>query len=137
MMDGTQPVVLDSSVFVAILNAEPDFQVYLDRLRSAPDVVMSVVNQIELYAVLCGARFRYAPDLVHRTLSQLRVTIVDVDIDQAMHAREALLRFGRGRHPAGLNVGDCFAYALSRSRGWPLLYKGQDFAGTDVAAALG
>ena len=69
-------------------------------------------------------------------LERVGIEIVPFDRGLADQARSAFLRFGKGRHPAGLNMGDCAAYALAKSRGLPLLYKGGDFARTDVASAL-
>jgi ribonuclease VapC len=71
-------------------------------------------------------------ELLHRS----QATIVPCDASLAGAAYEAWLRYGRGRHPAGLNFGDCFAYALAKQRGEPLLFKGDDFAKTDIVAAL-
>ncbi|MGF6228136.1 uncharacterized protein with PIN domain [Inquilinus ginsengisoli] len=68
-------------------------------------------------------------------LHRLDVETVPVDADQAQMARRAWRRFGKGRHPAGLNYGDCFAYALAATRGEPLLFKGDDFSRTDLTAA--
>ncbi len=69
-------------------------------------------------------------------LAQMRVEVAPVTVETARHAREAWRVFGKGRHPAGLNLGDCFAYALAKERGEPLLFKGGDFARTDITPAL-
>ncbi|HVW55267.1 MAG TPA: type II toxin-antitoxin system VapC family toxin [Rhizobiaceae bacterium] len=71
-----------------------------------------------------------------RLMGELAIEIVPVDREQALLAREAYQRFGKGNHPAKLNIGDCFAYALAKARSEPLLFKGDDFRQTDVEAAL-
>jgi ribonuclease VapC len=93
---------------------------------------MSVATLVELSIVL-ESRFG-AEGLRDLDLFVVRagIELVPVDLEQAHEARRAFSRFGRGRHPAGLNYGDCFAYALARVRGEPLLFKGEDFARTDV-----
>lgn len=99
---------------------------------------MSSVNLLETSLVLVratGDASIWEPLDVF--VEELEVEIVAFDSDQASIAREAFLRFGKGRHPARLNFGDCAAYALAKSRKAPLLFKGGDFLKTDIAAALG
>jgi ribonuclease VapC len=67
--------------------------------------------------------------------TRLRLVVIPVDHEQALLARDGFRRFGKGRHPAGLNFGDCFSYALAKQRGEPLLFKGNDFSQTDVLVA--
>jgi ribonuclease VapC len=73
---------------------------------------------------------------IDRLLAQARAEVVPFTAEHAALALEGWRRFGKGRHPAGLNLGDCFAYALAKARGEPLLFKGNDFAQTDVKAAI-
>ena len=76
-------------------------------------------------------------DAIDALVQRRGIEIVPLDADLARESRAAFIRYGKGRHPAGLNFGDCVSYALARSRGLPLLYKGGDFAKTDVASAVG
>ncbi len=81
---------------------------------------------------------RYGPDGIRDLdlfLSRVAIVLIPVDSDQAYIARQAFRRFGKGRHPAGLNYGDCFSYALAKSLGEPLLFKGRDFSQTDLVIA--
>lgn len=131
-------IALDSSALVAILRMEPDAREFLRALVNAPEKVMSSVNLLETSLVLVratGDASIWEPLDVF--VEELEVEIVAFDSDQASIAREAFLRFGKGRHPARLNFGDCAAYALAKSRKAPLLFKGGDFLKTDIAAALG
>lgn len=126
-------MVVDTSAIVAILLQENDAAHYADAIADADLVVMSAASYVELSIVALsrGARGRVELD---GTLADAAIDIVPVTIDQARLAADAYDRYGKGRHPAALNFGDCFAYALARSRGEPLLFKGADFARTDVVA---
>lgn len=127
-------IAVDSSVFVAIVAEEPDATELVRALASASDRLMSAGNYLEC-AILAESRFGGRATL-DEWLRRRRVSIVPVDAEMAEVAADAFRRFGKGRHPAGLNYGDCFAYALAESRAIPLLYKGRDFARTDVRSAL-
>ncbi len=127
-------MVADTSVFIAIMREESDASVWLDLIDRTP-TLMSVVSFVETNMVMAGRRNEFDISLVERTLHALRVTIVPVTLNQGNIARAAFLRFGKGRHSAALNIGDCFTYALAKSRDLPLLYKGNDFAQTDIVAA--
>ena len=128
-------MVLDTSAILALLFNEPDaddIEVALDRDGVR---LLSAASYLEAGIVL-EARFGEAGGrefdlLVHKA----GIEVVAVTAEQAEVAREAWRRFGRGRHKAGLNFGDCFAYALATTRGEPLLFKGDDFVHTDLAAA--
>jgi ribonuclease VapC len=96
---------------------------------------MSAGNYVEAVMVLEGRRLGSREDL-DEWLALRRVEIVPVDLPLARLAADAFVRFGRGRHPAGLNYGDCFAYALAKHLRAPLLFKGDDFARTDIQPAL-
>jgi ribonuclease VapC len=97
---------------------------------------MSTATRVEL-GIVVEARFG-APgrDLVDRFLRDAAVELVDVTAEMAERAISAWRRYGKGRHAAGLNFGDCFAYALAKATGEPLLFKGDDFARTDILSAL-
>ena len=127
-------IVVDTSAFVAILAQEPDEARFARALGDADARVMSAGNYIEC-AIVAERRFQGRADL-DEWLIRRHVEVVPVDLGHARLAADAFARFGKGRHPAALNYGDCFAYALAKSLNAPLLYKGGDFARTDVAPAL-
>ena len=128
-------MVIDTSVLVALFLSEPGHEALTDIIDEASEAYVSVVSRIELVSVLCGKRHQAAPELVADFIDGLNLEHVPVSIEQMNLAVEALLRFGKGRHPAKLNLGDCFAYALAKSRRLPLLFKGDDFARTDIVPA--
>lgn len=127
--------VIDTSAVVAILRKEPDASAFAMALASSATGIMSAATYVELVNVLWSPVFQQ--DAIDRWLSGNAITIVPVDAALARRAADALVRFGRGRHPARLNYGDSFAYALATARDLPLLYNGEDFARTDVRSALG
>ena len=125
-------MVVDTSALVAILQDEPERGDLTRILDESESVVMSVVSFAEASLVI---ESRYGPDGrrdLDLLVSKALIELVPVDIQQAYIARDAFRRFGKGRHPARLNFGDCFAYALAKSLGEPLLCKGHDFALSDV-----
>ena len=127
-------IVVDSSVLVAILRGEADSERHLRILVSQRPVLLSAVTFLEASMVLCG-REPEGGEIWHdldTLLATLGADIVPHDADLARIARDAFLRFGKGRHPAGLNFGDCASYALAKARGLPLLFKGEDFSKTDL-----
>ena len=128
-------MVVDTSAVVAILRDEPERRTFTEALENAGHCVMSAVSFVEASLVI-ETRFG-AEGIQHLDLliSKAQIEIAPVDREQALAARRAFSRFGRGRHPAGLNFGDCFAYALAESRSEPLLFKGDDFAKTDISPA--
>ncbi len=95
---------------------------------------MSLLETSLVLARRLGGERSWAP--LDSLLSEAKIEIVAFDAEQASLAREAFLKYGAGRHAAGLNFGDCAAYALAKSKGAPLLYKGADFAKTDIVSAL-
>jgi ribonuclease VapC len=129
----TTGVVVDTSAVVAILREEAGSVALVGRLAEASPRLLSAATRVEL-GIVVEARFG-APgrDLVDRFLRDAAVELVDVTAEMAERAMSAWRRFGKGRHPAGLNLGDCFAYALADHSGFPLLCTGEDFAATDVA----
>jgi ribonuclease VapC len=130
-------MIVDASAVLAILMQEPEGPVFYTRMaQSTAPLQISPVNYIEVAAK--GLRSRNSPLLVEidHLLSTLGVSIATLTPDQAQIARQAYETYGKGRHPARLNIGDCFAYALAKSRREPLLYKGSDFSQTDIEAAL-
>lgn len=130
-------IVVDSSAIIAILFKEPEVQQFADVLGRNPGSLVSALGMLECAFVLAG-RGPYLPrpwEPLELLVAKTGLRIIPFDYEQMLHARDAFLRFGKGRHPAGLNMGDCAAYALARSWNLPLLFKGGDFALTDVAPA--
>lgn len=129
-------MILDTSTLVAILANEPDSEPYIQAISRAPHCRISAGNFIEFSIVIqsqFGAEVLQQCDALFRRIG---IVIEPVTVDQAHLARQAFQDFGKGRHAAGLNFGDCFAYALAKVTGEPLLFKGQDFSKTDVKAAV-
>jgi ribonuclease VapC len=129
-------MILDCSALIAILAKEPDADLYIQAISRAPRCRISAGNFIELSIVIesqfpvevlrqCEALFR-----------RVGIEIEPVTVEHAHLARQAYHDFGKGRHPAGLNFGDCFAYALAKGAGEPLLFKGNDFNKTDITPAI-
>ncbi|MFY9695569.1 MAG: type II toxin-antitoxin system VapC family toxin [Xanthobacteraceae bacterium] len=127
-------IVVDTSVLVAIIREEDEAALYTDIIDEA-EAIMSVVSYVETQLVVAGRRLDANPKEVELTAHDLGIEIVDVTRDQAEAAVGAFLRYGKGRHRARLNLADCFTYALAKSRGIPLLFKGEDFARTDLISA--
>ena len=126
-------IVVDTSAFVAILAEEPEATTSSELLSMARRCVMSAGAYLEC-AIVAAGRFGGGVDL-DRWLERRSIEVLPVDHALARRAADAFARYGRGRHPAALNVGDGFADALAASLGAPLLFKGEDFARTDVARA--
>ena len=125
-------MVLDTSALVAILTGEPEQTAFIKVIEQADVCLLSAASHGEAALVM---EVRHGAAGVHdldRLLDRAGCQIVAVDAEQASIARSAFQRYGKGRHPAGLNFGDCFAYALAVARGEPLLFKGNDFGQTDV-----
>lgn len=125
-------MVLDTSALVAILTGEPEQTAFIKVIEQADVCLLSAASHVEAALVM---EVRHGAAGVHdlgRLLDRAGCQIVAVDAEQASIARSAFQRYGKGRHPAGLNFGDCFAYALAVARGEPLLFKGNDFGQTDV-----
>lgn len=130
-------MIIDSSALIAILFAEPEAEACAKAIEAAENRRVSAVNFVETAIVIDGRRDPVASRRLDDLVRETAITIEPVDVAQAMLAREAYRDFGRGSgHPARLNFGDCFAYALARRRGETLLFKGNDFIHTDIAPAL-
>jgi ribonuclease VapC len=120
---------------LAIMLGEGERALFEDLILHTPAPVMSVVSVVETSISLQAKRRDYDAARLDESLSTLRIEIVPVGLDQGLLAWEAFFRYGRGRNPARLNFGDCFAYALAKAREDTLLFKGDDFAKTDVIPA--
>jgi ribonuclease VapC len=128
-------MVIDTSALVAMLTDEPDAELFEARVADDPVRTMSTASYLET-AIVIESRFGESGGReLDLWLHRASVSLVAVDADQAEVARAAYRRYGKGRHRAGLNYGDCFSYALARVSGQPLLFKGDDFGHTDVVAA--
>lgn len=128
-------MILDTSALVAILYGEPEAEAFTRLIHAAPVCRMSVASHLELMMVVESQLGADGARQAEAFLRRASVTIEPVTLEQGALARQAFLDFGKGRHRAGLNFGDCFAYALAKATGEPLLFKGADFAQTDLAAA--
>jgi ribonuclease VapC len=128
-------IVVDSSALVAILENEPEAEQFTAILRDAPRCFMSALNVYETSIVIGTRRGRERAARVMELLGELGVEIVPFAEPQITRALEAYLRYGKGIDPkARLNMGDCASYALAKSLDAPLLFKGNDFAATDIKA---
>lgn len=129
-------MIVDTSAIVAILYAEPERDALILSLLLAPNRAMSAGSLIELSAVLTRRGLPGAVAKADALLAKLGIEIEPVTVEQARIGQTAYQLYGRGTgHAASLNFGDCFAYALAKATGRPLLYKGDDFAATDIATA--
>jgi ribonuclease VapC len=129
-------MVLDTSAILAVLLAEPDRARFETAVAQTASALVSAGTYLEA-AIVVEARFGEAGGReLDELLRRWSVTIEPVDTDQVDIGRRAYRTYGRGRHTAGLNYGDCFAYALAIATGEPLLFKGEDFSRTDVPIAI-
>ncbi len=129
--------VLDTSAVAAVVFGEPDAEALLAvMIADTGDLTMSAATRVEVGIVVEARQGPEAASDLQILLDRLGVDVAAVDADQAQAALSAWRRFGKGRHPAGLNLGDCFAYALARVTAAALLFKGDDFRQTDVVSAV-
>jgi ribonuclease VapC len=128
-------VTVDTSVIIAILRDEPDAAVIGEILERSQDCHMSAVSYVEAAVVVDSNRNPVLSRRLDDLLRDVEIGVEPVTLNQARIAREAYRDFGKGRHRAGLNFGDCFAYALAKEKGEPLLFKGDDFCHTDIESA--
>ena len=129
-------MILDTSALAAIFFGEPEAALYTQRIHAADRCQISAANFVELSIVV---ESQIGPDAGRQCdvfFRRAGVVIEPVTVEQAHLARQAFLDFGKGRHAAGLNFGDCFSYALAKITGKPLLFKGEDFKKTDIPSAL-
>jgi ribonuclease VapC len=128
-------MTLDTSAILAVLQNEPERAEFVSLIERAERRIISAMSVLEAAMVLEGRRGDDAGSDLDLFLQRASVETITFDGEQLALARQAFRRFGRGRHPAGLNFGDCASYALAQWSGEPLLYKGTDFSATDVASA--
>ena len=130
-------MIIDTSALIAILRAEPDASEMAYAIERAQDRRISAVNWVETAVVIDASRDPVASRRFDELVQTAELHVEPVTHDQARIARDAYRDFGRGSgHKAGLNFGDCFSYALAKSTGETLLFKGSDFGHTDIAPAL-
>ena len=125
-------MVIDTSAVLAIMQREPERRIFLEAIEAADSTRMSVASFVEISIVI---ESRYGAEGLRdldRFISRGRIELIPVDMEQGQLARSAFSRFGKGRHRAGLNYGDCFSYAAAINLGVPLMCKGDDFIHTDV-----
>jgi ribonuclease VapC len=128
-------MVIDTSAFIAILRNEPEASEFRTMIAGAPVRLASAMSKLEASMVVLGRRGPLGLAELDRLYTELAIRFVPFDEEQADIARDAFARFGKGQHRAGLNFGDCAAYALAMAEAEPLLFKGTDFAATDVTVA--
>ena len=128
-------MIIDTSAILAILLAESDAARYEQAISKAWPRRMSAVALLEATMVIEGRGGPVAGDDLDRLLQAAEIELVPVTLEHAEAARRAWRRFGKGNHPAALNFGDCFTYALALTTGEPLLFKSDDFVHTDIEAA--
>jgi ribonuclease VapC len=129
-------MVVDTSALVAILLREPEAARFESALAATPVRLLSAVSRVELSCVIEGRKGEAGRRDLERLIGVGGFELVSVTPQHANLAIEAFRRFGKGRHRAGLNIGDCFSYALASATGHPLLFKGEDFSHTDLRSAL-
>ena len=129
-------LVVDTSAMVAILTGEPDRDWLAARLAAATEAVIAAPIALEL-GIVVEARAPAAVGISRRALRDARISTVPFDDDLAERALDAWRRFGKGRHPAGLNFGDCCTYALAERTGYPILCVGDNFGRTDLPVLQG
>ena len=129
-------MVIDTSALIAVLTGEPGAEQYENAIDQDARHLMSVASILETTIVLEN---RFGPDGSREfdaLVQHLPIEAVPVDADQLEWARHAFRTYGRGRHPAALNFGDCFSYALAKTSGERLLFKGADFSRTDIGGVV-
>ncbi len=126
-------MIVDTSAIIAILRSEPEAATFAQAIESAGTRRVSAVSYVEAAAVIDGSRDAIVSRRFDEFFREARLVVEPVTVSQARIAREAYRDFGKGSgHAAGLNLGDCFAYALAKEMNEPLLFKGEDFSKTDL-----
>jgi ribonuclease VapC len=126
-------VIVDSSALVAVLRREAGFERLVDAMLDAEAILVPASCYLEVAMVIAGRKGPDSRPEIDSLLDRLRTRVAPFGETQARAAADAFLRYGKGRHPAGLNFGDCMVYAVAQTEGAPLLCTGNDFSKTDVA----
>ena len=129
-------IVVDTSALIAILDKEPDAHLYAEAIAEADPPLISTATLVELNIVMLNRHGIKAAQIVDQLIQEGGFQAESFTIQHAELARDAYARYGKGQQAAGLNYGDCFSYALAKATGLPLLFKGQDFAKTDIVPVL-
>jgi ribonuclease VapC len=129
-------MVIDTSALIAILFGEPEALSFTRTIADGSRKLISAFNALESGIVVEARKGEAGGRELDLLMHRARIEIVAMNADQAELARAAWRKFGKGNHPAGLNIGDCCAYALAKYSGEPLLFKGNDFTQTDIIAAI-
>lgn len=125
-------MVIDTSAIIAILLDEPERAAFVEAIAADATRLMSASNFLECYLVIETRKQALGHAELELFISEAEITAVPFDLIQVNLAAAAWRKYGKGRHPAGLNFGDCFAYSLAKIREEPLLFKGNDFSQTDL-----
>lgn len=128
-------MVIDSSAILAIVFREPEAEAIARAIAEDSVRIMSAVNWLEVLLVVEGRKGAESSDAALLILNDLEIQTVPFDLEQMREGRRAWRRFGKGNHPAGLNLSDCCAYAFAATRSEPLLFMGEDFSRTDIPRA--
>jgi ribonuclease VapC len=128
-------VIVDGSAIIAILLKEPGYKRLRDGLTGAEQAVIGAPTVVESSMVLCARLGRAGKTLLARFLEEAEIEVVEFTADHWTVAADAFIRYGKGMHPAGLNLGDCMTYAVAKLAGEPLLCLGDDFPATDLELA--
>ena len=129
-------MVIDSSAIIAILYEEPEANLLVQAISSASVKLMSAGTALELFIVTAAKKGEIGKEKLLAFLTASKIEIIPFDTEQLEIARDAFAKYGKGNHKAKLNFGDCFAYALAKASGEPLLFKGNDFSLTDIEPAI-
>ena len=129
-------MIIDTSAVLAILNDEPERRLFNEAIERAESCLISAVSHVETSIVLQARKGYEGVRDFDLFVARAGIQLAEVDAEQAQLARTAFREFGKGRHAANLNFGDCFTYALSKATGLPLLFKGNDFPLTDINSVL-
>lgn len=129
-------MIVDSSVLIAILENEPEAPRLIEAMANDSTRLVSAVSVVETSIVLLNRRGETGVVELDKLLEEAEIEVIAVTLEQAALARQAYLRYGKGRHPAKLNFGDCFSYAAALACGEPLLFKGDDFNKTDIPCCI-
>ncbi|CEJ13050.1 type II toxin-antitoxin system VapC family toxin [Phreatobacter sp. AB_2022a] len=128
-------MIIDTSAMIAILYREPEAEAFVQMIHDADACRISVASYVEMSIVIESQLGAGGMRQAEAFLRRAGIVIEPVTVEHGELARQAFLDFGKGRHKAGLNYGDCFSYALARAMGEPLLFKGNDFSQTDIMVA--
>ncbi|MDR3557046.1 MAG: type II toxin-antitoxin system VapC family toxin [Syntrophobacteraceae bacterium] len=128
-------MVIDSSALIAILLGEPEAELFALAIARAPRRIVSALTALETAIVIGAKKGDRGEHEFELLMDRAKIDIVPLTVEQLEIAKSAWRKYGKGRHPAGLNIGDCCSYALAKFAGEPLLFKGGDFSRTDLEAA--